>query len=158
VETRDDILAKAMIQARSELTRRQARLAVDWTWGHQHQMNLENQTVGQSDVGLVRWLFNRGGYQVGGGNEIVDATKWNAASDSYDVTEAPSMRMVVSLANLNQSRWINLTGVSGHAFDSHYTDQTKLWVRGQTLAWPFSRPAVQAATKNTLTLVPRRTQ
>jgi penicillin amidase len=158
VETRDDILAKAMVQARSELTSRQARRAVDWTWGHQHQMNLQNQTVGQSDVGLVRWLFNRGGYQVGGGNETVDATKWNAATDSYDVTEAPSMRMVVSMADPDRSRWVNLTGASGHAFDSHYTDQTDLWVRGQTLAWPFSTKAVHAATQDTLILVPRRTQ
>ena len=41
---------------------------------------------------------------------------------------APSMRMVVSLADLDDSRWINLTGVSGHAFNDHYTDQTDLWV------------------------------
>ena len=44
----------------------------------------------------------------------------------YDVTAAPSMRMVVSLADFDDSRWINLTGVSGHAFDRHYTDQTDL--------------------------------
>ena len=41
------------------------------------------------------------------------------------------MRMVVSLADLDDSRWINLTGVSGHAFHPHYTDQTDLMVAGQ---------------------------
>ena len=129
--------------ARDELVRRQARRAVDWTWGHQHRLNLENQTLGQSDIGLVRWLFNRGGYQVGGGSEIVDATQWNAAADDYAVTAAPSMRMVVSLADLDESRWVNLTGASGHAFDNHYVDQTELWVDGRTLAWPFvaARPS-----------------
>ena len=91
IETRDDILQQAMADARDELVRRQARRAVDWTWGHQHQLDLENQTLGQSDIGLVRWLFNRGGYQVGGGDEIVDATKWDAAADDYRVTAAPSM-------------------------------------------------------------------
>ena len=49
------------------------------------------------------------------------------------------MRMVVSLADLDDSRWINLTGVSGHPFHEHYTDQTDLWARGQTLPWPHSR-------------------
>src|SRR3954452_6000236 len=154
VEGRDEILAQAMADARNELVRQQARRVVDWTWGHQHRMNLENQTVGQSGVGVVRWLFNRGGYQVGGGGEIVDATSWDASSGSYDVTAAPSMRMVVSLADLDDSTWVNLTGASGHAFDSHYTDQTKLWVQGRTSSWPFSRRAVDAATKDTLTLVP----
>ena len=154
VETRDDILARAMADARDELVRRQARRAVDWTWGHQHRMNLENQTLGQSDIGLVKWLFNRGGYQVGGGGEIVDATKWDAASDSYDVTASPSMRMVVSMADLDSSTWVNLTGVSGHAFNSHYVDQTDLWVAGKSLPWAYSRDAVEAAAEDTLTLKP----
>ncbi|MDX6302245.1 MAG: penicillin amidase [Nocardioidaceae bacterium] len=154
IEHRDDILAEAMSQAQDELVRRQARRAVDWTWGHQHQLDLDNQTVGRSDHGLVRWLFNRDGYQVGGGSEVVDATSWNAAADDYHVTSAPSMRMVVSLADLGKSRWVNLTGASGHAFDRNYVDQTDLWVQGRTLAWPFARSAVQATTRRTLTLVP----
>ncbi|MEP7088928.1 MAG: penicillin acylase family protein [Nocardioidaceae bacterium] len=156
IETRDDILARAMADARDELVRRQARRAVDWTWGHQHQLDLESQTLGQSSNGLVRRLFNRGGYQVGGGSEVVDATRWDAASDSYDVTAAPSMRMVVSLADLDSSTWVNLTGASGHAFDRHYVDQTDLWADGRTLDWPFSKRSVTAATRDTLTLVPAR--
>lgn len=156
VETRDDVLARAMAQARDELVRLQSRRAVDWTWGHHHQMFLENQTVGQSDVDLVRWLFNRGGYQVGGGGEIVNATKWNAAAeeDSYQVTAAPSMRMVVSMEDLDDSRWVNLTGVSGHAFHDNYVDQTELWVAGESLPWPSSRDAVEEAAQDTLRLVP----
>jgi penicillin amidase len=67
------------------------------------------------------------------------------------------MRMVVSLADLDASRWVNLTGASGHAFDKNYVDQTKLWVEGKTLAWPFSRKAVDAAAAHTLTLLPGET-
>ena len=154
IEGRDDILSEAMGQARDELVRLQARRAVDWTWGHQHRLDLQNQTVGQSRSRLVRALFNRNGYQVGGGGEIVNATSWNAAGDDYRVTAAPSMRMVVSLDDLDASRWVNLTGASGHAFDEHYVDQTDLWVQGRTLAWPFGRRQVEAATEDTLTLVP----
>jgi penicillin amidase len=64
------------------------------------------------------------------------------------------MRMVVSLADLDASRWVNLTGASGHAFDRHYVDQTKLWVDGKTLPWVSSRSAVEHATDQTLTLRP----
>ena len=67
---------------------------------------------------------------------------------------APSMRMVVSLADLDESRWINLTGVSGHPFNDHYTDQTDLWAEGETLPWAFSAEAVEEAAEDTLTLRP----
>jgi len=153
VETRDDILYQAMVDARNELVRLQARRAADWTWGHQHHMDLESQTLGQSDIGLVRWLFNRGGYEVAGGDSLVLATGWTAPN-GYAVDWAPSMRMVVSLGDFDASRWINLTGVSGHAFGSHYVDQTDLWVEGKTLPWLFSRGEVVDSGKDTLTLVP----
>ncbi len=153
VESRDQILFRAMADARDELVRRQARRPSQWTWGHLHQMDLKNEPLGQSDVSLVRWLFDRGGYELGGGESVVDATGWTA-SKGYDVDWAPSMRMVVSLADLDESRWINLTGVSGHPFSSHYVDQTDLWADGRTLPWYFSPDQVEAAGRDTLKLVP----
>jgi len=155
VETRDDILAQAMAASRDELVVRQARRAADWRWGHLHEMNLENESVGQSDVGLVRWLFNRGGYEVGGGESIVNATGWTA-SEGYGVDWAPSMRMVVSMDDLDDSRWINLTGVSGHPFNGNYVDQTELWVEGETMPWYFSRERLEETAEDTLRLVPAR--
>ena len=156
VETRDEILFRAMAQARDELVALQSRRSAEWTWGHHHQMNLEHQSLGQSHIGLVRWLFNRGGYRVPGGGDLVNATKWDASADSdYSVTAAPSMRMVVSLADLDDSRWINLTGASGHAFNKHYVDQTDLWVEGDTLPWHFSRSRIVGeGSADVLTLVP----
>jgi penicillin amidase len=142
-----------MAAARDELVQLQARRAGEWTWGHQHRMDLENQTVGQSDVGLVRWLFNRGGYEVGGGDSIVNATGWTAPA-GYAVDWAPSMRMVVSLGDLDESRWVNLTGVSGHPFSRHYVDQTDLWLEGRTLPWYFTRERLEETAEDTLTLVP----
>ena len=97
--------------------------------------------------------INRDGWQVGGGASTVDATSWDA-TEGYTVTSAPSMRMVVSLADFDDSRWINLTGVSGHPFDSHFTDQTDLWADGKTLPWAFSPDAVTDAGEDVLTLEP----
>jgi penicillin amidase len=153
VETRDDILAAAMIDARDEMTRRLGLNPHDWSWGHLHDLELESATVGQSDLAPVRWLVNRGGWKLGGGSAAVDATSWDAV-DGYGVVNVPSMRMVVSLGDLDRSRWINATGVSGHPASGHYTDQTALWARGGTLPWAFSPGAVRAAAEDTLTLTP----
>jgi penicillin amidase len=153
IEHRDDIIRAAMLEARDELTRLEARDASEWSWGHLHRLDLRSATLGESGIAPVEWLVNRGGWQVGGGSSTVDATGWDAA-EGYDVVTAPSMRMVVSLADLDDSRWVNLTGISGHTFNDHYTDQTDLWADGRTLAWPFSKDAVAAAGGDVLTLEP----
>ena len=131
-ENRDDILREALVNARTEITQKMAREPANWQWGKLHKLTLTNQTLGKSGIGLVDRLFNRGPYELGGGTSIVDATAWDA-SEGYTVTATPSMRMVVDLSDFDKSRWVNLTGVSGHAFSSNYIDQTKLWVRGETL-------------------------
>jgi penicillin amidase len=152
-EGRDDILRTAVRDARDELVRLQSRRPDNWTWGHQHTLELENQSLGQSGIGLVERLLNRGPWQLGGGNGMVDATAWDA-EEGYEVTAVPSMRMVVSLADLDESTWVNLTGASGHPFDAHYTDQTELWAEGETLTWPFTRAAVTDAEDDRLVLRP----
>ena len=154
-ETRDDILAASMKAARNDLTRLEAPDAKDWSWGAIHRLDLRSSTLGESGIAPVEWLFNRSGWGVGGGGSLVDATAWDPR-EGYDVTTAPSMRMVVPMDDLDKARWINLTGVSGHAFDPHYTDQTDLWAKGETLPWVFSRKAVEAAGKDVLTLEPDR--
>jgi penicillin amidase len=152
-ETRDDVLEQALHGARDDMTMLQARDAEEWSWGHIHELTLENPTLGTSGIGAVEWMFNRGPYEVGGGGGTVDATAWDAA-EGYEVTAAPSMRMVVDLSDLDESRWIQLTGESGHAFHGNYTDQTSMWVDGETLPWSFSRDAVEAATEHELVLTP----
>ncbi|PWI45980.1 penicillin acylase family protein [Streptomyces sp. ICBB 8177] len=152
-DNRDKLLLQAMHDARYELTSKLGKDIDTWSWSRLHQMTLRNQTLGTDGPDIVKWLLNRGPWDLAGGEEAVDATGWNAAS-GYDVTWVPSMRMVVNLADFDKSRWINLTGASGHAYDAHYSDQTKLWAEGKLLPWDFSDSAVGSATKDTLTLKP----
>jgi penicillin amidase len=150
---RDELLAHAMKDARWELTSKLGKDIDTWNWGRLHHLLLKNQTIGTSGPGFMQWLLNRGPWNLGGGKDAVDATGWNAAG-GYDVIWAPSMRMVVNLDNLDKSRWINLTGESGHAYDLNYTDQTSKWAKGQTLPWAFSQGAVDKGTKNKMALTP----
>lgn len=150
-ETRDQLLARAMKDARWELTAKLGKDISTWSWGRLHQLTLKNQTLGTAGPGLVQQLLNRGPWNLGGGEAAVDATGWNAAG-GYEVIWVPSMRMVVNVGDWDRSRWVNLTGASGHAFDSHYTDQTDTWAKGELFDWAYGKAAVDAATKDTLVL------
>ncbi len=151
--TRDELFARAMKDARWELTAKLGKNINTWNWGRLHQLTLKNQTLGTEGPGFIQYLLNRGPWNLGGGEAAVNATGWNAAGD-YEVVWVPSMRMVVNLSDLDKSRWINLTGASGHAYHSNYSDQTEKWAKGELLDWSFSKAAVDKSTAETLVLKP----
>jgi penicillin amidase len=153
VERREDILREAMVRARDELTMIRSRNISGWAWGNIHRLTLVNPTLGDSGIGFVNRIFNRGPVQVAGAGGLVNATAWDAAK-GYEVTAVPSMRMVVDLGDLDRSRWIQLSGSSGHAFHDHYDDQLPLWAEGRTLPWVFDDDAVSKSTEDTLILRP----
>ncbi|WP_326661169.1 penicillin acylase family protein [Streptomyces sp. NBC_00385] len=152
-DNREELFARAMEDARWELTAKLGKDITTWSWGRLHQLTLKNQTLGTEGPGLLQRVLNRGPWNLGGGEAAVNATGWNAAG-GYEVVWVPSMRMVVNVGDWDKSRWINLTGASGHAFSAHYTDQTDKWVNGELLDWSFGTNAVAGATKDTLTLKP----
>src|SRR5660398_104618 len=55
---------------------RASTAAANWQWGDVHTITFENQTLGQSGVSAVEWLFNRGPYPVSGSTSVVNATSW----------------------------------------------------------------------------------
>ncbi|MFH8800516.1 penicillin acylase family protein [Streptomyces sp. NPDC017936] len=147
------LFERAMIDARWELTAKLGKDIDTWSWGRLHRLFLKNQTLGTSGPGFLQYILNRGPWKLGGGEAAVNATGWNAAG-GYEVVWVPSMRMVVNLDDLDKSKWINLTGASGHAFSAHYTDQTGKWADGELLDWSFSAEAVDRSTGDTLVLKP----
>lgn len=153
VEGRDDLLRAAAEAAADELSRNQGDQPDDWRWGRMHTLTVRNQSFGTSGVGIIEWLFNTGPVSVSGGGAIVNATAWDAAT-GYEVKAVPSMRMIVDLADLDASRWIQLTGNSGHAFHRNYDDQLELWRTGKTLPMRWERATIEAKAARTLTLEP----
>ncbi|MFJ6897401.1 penicillin acylase family protein [Streptomyces hokutonensis] len=149
----NQLFKRAMIDARWELTAKLGKDIDTWSWGRLHRLFLKNQTLGTEGPAIVQYILNRGPWKLSGGEATVNATGWNAAG-GYGVVWVPSMRMVVNLDNFDKSKWINLTGASGHAFSAHYTDQTGKWVNGELLPWSFSSKAVDNSTSDTLVLKP----
>ncbi|WP_221465773.1 penicillin acylase family protein [Streptosporangium album] len=152
-ETRDDMLRRAMALAYDELSTRLGTDPKSWHWGDLHSLTLTNQTFGTSGIAPIERLFNRGPFPVSGSDDAVNAAGWDVQKD-YTVGWLPSMRMVVDLADLDRSQWINLTGASGHAFHDNYADQAPLWVDGRTTPMLAREESVKKAARNTLTLTP----
>jgi penicillin amidase len=152
-DNRDELFGRAMKDARWELTAKLGKDMDTWSWGRLHRLFLKNQTLGTSGPGFLQYILNRGPWKLGGGEATVNATGWNAAG-GYGVVWVPSMRMVVNLDDFDKSKWINLSGASGHAYSAHYTDQTDKWAKGELLPWSFSGKAVDKSTSDTLVLKP----
>jgi len=155
VESRDELLSRALETARLELTVRLGKDVRDWEWGRLHTAAPQHPVLGGDSIPApVRELVNPQPLEVSGGSSIVDATAWDASSGSFAVTAGPAMRMVVDLGDLDASTWVTLTGTSGHPGSVHYTDQFDAWAHGDTFPWPFSEAAVRDAAGRELTLRP----
>ncbi len=152
-ERRDDILRAAMVDAERELSGAFGSAPSGWRWGDLHTLTIRNQSLGRSGVAPIEWMFNRGPYPAAGGDSVVNATGWTAP-DGYQVDWVPSMRMVVDLADLDRSRWVNLTGASGHAFHRYYADQTGMWQHGESTPMRWDRETIERDARHQMTLRP----
>jgi penicillin amidase len=153
VEDRDTILEMAMRAANTELTDTLGNPG-SWEWSRLHTATFENQTLGQSGIGPIEWVFNRDApKRLGGAADIVNAVGY-FPPDGYVVDWIPSMRMVIDLSDFSSSTAGNATGQSGHAFHSHYDDQIGDWADGQQRPLRWTREQVDADAAATLTLVP----
>ncbi|MEX2325143.1 MAG: penicillin acylase family protein [Nitriliruptoraceae bacterium] len=151
-ERRDDILQRALSDASQEL--QQQFGSAPWRWDDLHQLTLTHATFGSSGIAPIERLFNRGPFGLSGSKDVVNATGWDA-SEGYDVDWLPSMRMIVDFSDLDNSRWIQLTGQSGRPFHHHYVDQIELWQDGGYLPMVFSNAAIDTLSFKTLTLHPQ---
>ncbi|HJS17288.1 MAG TPA: penicillin acylase family protein [Anaerolineales bacterium] len=153
VETREDILRKSFEQGIEELEELLGNDPSKWNWGEMHAATFRNSTLGESGVGLIESLFNRGPYPTGGGEAIVNATGWSV-NDGYETNWLPSMRMIVDLGNLNNSLTVHTTGQSGHAYHPHYDDMIPLWTNIQYYPMTWDEQSVTQNMEGHLILQP----
>ena len=154
VEKRDEIFRMAYNLAVAELVDGQGENPSKWSWGELHTIMFHHQSLGLSGVKPVEALFNRGPYPASGGSDIVNATGWSAAKDSYQVMSVPSERLIVDLGNFDLTQSVITTGQSGHAYHPQYTDLIDPWrlIQYHPLLW--SAQAVQAQSRAHLVLTP----
>ncbi|MDQ2691425.1 MAG: penicillin acylase family protein, partial [Chloroflexota bacterium] len=119
-----------------------------------HAATFRNGTLGESGVGPIEALFNRGPFPTGGGESIVNATGWSVGG-GYETTSLPSLRMIVDLGNLDNSVSVHTTGQSGHAFHEHYIDMAPLWANVEYYPMSWEAQGIMAAAEGHLVLRPK---
>ncbi|PWB71301.1 MAG: penicillin acylase family protein [Anaerolineales bacterium] len=154
IETRDDIIVKSFEQGVAELDKLLGKDPLQWRWGDLHAATFRNGTLGESGIGLIESLFNRGPYPTGGGEAIVNATGWSV-KDGYETNWLPSMRMIVDLGDLNNSVTVHTTGQSGHAYHPHYDDMAPMWANVEYYSMLWSEQAIMNNAEGHLILNPK---
>lgn len=154
VETREEIIKKSFAEGVSELEEMFGSDTSKWKWGDMHASTFRNGTLGESGIGLIEDLFNRGPFPTGGGEAIVNATGWSVR-DGYETNWLPSMRMIVDLGVLSNSVTVHTTGQSGHAYHPHYIDLAPLWANIKYYPMLWEQSAVIADTEGHLVLTPK---
>jgi len=152
-ETRDDILLRALAQALEAMTAEWGADREAWRWGNLHTATFVNVPLGQSGIDPIEGLFNAGPLAVSGTSRAVNSTAWSL-SDPFAVRSLPSFRMIVDLANLENSRVVHTTGQSGHPLSPHYRDMIDAWRTIDYHPLRFGDEAVSAAATHTLELRP----
>ncbi len=152
-ETMNDMIKISFAEGVAELQDMFGKDMSKWIWGDMHASTFRNGTLGESGIFLIEDLFNRGPFQTGGGDAIVNATGWSVR-DGYETNWLPSMRMIVDLGNLNNSVTVHTTGQSGHAYNEHYADMAPLWANIEYYSMWWDQDSAIKDSEGHLKLVP----
>ena len=152
-ETREDILRRSLTDALAWLTERLGDDMNAWTWGSLHTATFASTPLGESGIGPIESIVNRGPFPVDGGSDLVNANNWSWDEPAV-VRSHPSMRVIIDLSDFDASRWVIPTGQSGHPYHRNYDDQIALWLNGEYFPMRSSRAAVEAAAEDHLILQP----
>jgi len=144
--TDTDFNATLMSSLDDGLTRIEARLpgrdVASWRWGDTIPLTFHHPL---DSLPIIGHRFDVGPYPQFGTANSVKATTPGAG---------PSMRMVVDLANLDNSV-LNLTlGESGEITSPYYSDQFQAWYNGSSFPMLFSDQAVDQGAVHRLRLAP----
>ncbi|MCC6162329.1 MAG: penicillin acylase family protein [Acidobacteria bacterium] len=150
-ERRARVLVDSLAAALHDLSRTLGSDESTWRWGALHQAIFEHPLGARVDTEARRRLTVDAG-PIGGSAVTPMATSYRASD--YHLTAGASFRMVADVGRWDASVAINTPGQSGDPASPHYRDLAPLWAQGQYIPLPYSKAAVDKATRTRLTLVP----
>jgi len=129
VETRNQQFAKALQLALTDLNKNLGNDLTNWQWGKVHTLT-HVHPIGRKEP--FDMIFNVGPFADKGGNEIIVKEAFSYSGHGpYKVKSGPAMRMLIDFANPDKSLSIIPTGQSGNIMSPHYSDQAKMFVKGE---------------------------
>jgi len=148
VETRDDILRKALGRALDSLHARFDTWDVqEWLYGTMHQVTLPHP-FGRNPK--LESIVNVGPFEMGGSNTTINDAEWDLNAP-FAVRTGASMRQVVDFADTSAFlRSVITTGASGQPLSQFYENQTVLWLSNGYLQLGRTTPQGMAVTSVTV--------
>jgi len=154
VETRDVVLVRSFSEAYADTVATLGKDRSNWKWGDLHKAVFVSNPLGQSGIGLIENMVNRGPFAASGSTGTVNNTVWYTDSGDFSVKWVPSMRMIVDLGDFAKSVTIHTTGQSGHPYSKHYDDMIELWRNIEYHPMLWTQEQVEKAAVDRLILKP----
>ncbi len=113
-----------------------------WSWGRCHAYHYRHPGAGG---GLSSWLLNRGPYPASGGTDSVNLAFYcpvnpeDPPEKQYEVTAIPSLRMIISLGDIDENYFIGPLGQCGMPGFPHYDDMIDPWLENRQTKIPLSQ-------------------
>lgn len=126
IETREEILRKSLGDALEDLHARLGGEIKEWQWGRLHTVAFDHVFSAHP---LLKRIFRVGPFPTGGTHSTVNVGYYFLSSP-YTCTVGASMRQIMNLADINDTRVILPPGQSGQLYHPHYDDQVPLWLNG----------------------------
>jgi penicillin amidase len=139
----DALLRASLTDARAALGKRLGADETQWTWGRYVQARFPHPLA---TVPLIGQQFAVAPFPQNGSG--------GAAGSTPNVGASVSMRLIADTADWDKTQQGIALGQSGLPDSPHWSDQLADWRAVTPRVLPFTRPAVAAATKTTLTLRP----
>ena len=124
-----------------------------WRRGRTHRLRFAHAL---DAIPVVRRLFSRGPYPVGGDADTVFLLA-EAAGAPRGSLIGPSMRAVFDFGDPDGTLVVVAPGQSGHPASRHYDDLIPRWLAGDLVPLALERAKVEEHAEGRLELVPRRT-
>lgn len=165
-ETRDDIIRKSLVDALTDLEKKDGTDIVNWQWGDIHKVTFKHMFHNQS--GLLDKIINIGPFNIGGDGTTIFNTEYSFPelfesnhdltklhrSEQYENILGPSMRYIFDFADPDHLEFILPTGESGHFMSDHYKDMSEMWLKGKYITVPLREDEFKKRTINVLKLIP----
>ena len=124
-ETCDDAIRQAYDLALDQLSQQLGKNTNEWRWGKVHIAHSEHRPF--SKISFLKKRFEVASSMPGDGFTINVGFMDHSAQNPFQVTKAPSLRVIYNLADLDQSQFIYQTGQSGWVHRNQYRDFSDAW-------------------------------
>lgn len=151
--TRDELLQEALTHAVHQIRELLGDSTLKWQWGRSHQVMYAHPL---GSARLLRGLFNRGPFPVGGDNSTPLQSRDTPQIPLGMVQVIPTYRQIIEVGAWDRMASITATGQSGHPISNNYDDQVVMWREGVYHVMPWQRAAVEKIVVNKLLIEPAR--